>query len=203
MTLLTESFLTEKADTLMSRDYRARIFSKSNLAKSILTESTEAFNAQTSYDIFLSHSYIDKILILGLKAFIEESGFSVYIDWIEDKQLERSLISSKTASVLRTRMNSCKVLFFATSENSTQSKWMPWECGYMDAKTNRVAICPIIKGQNHSFKGQEYLGLYPFVDYAPPKDTSTNIIWINDPNNSNYYSSLRNWIIDGKLNRHD
>lgn len=202
MALLTESVLAQKAEALFQRDRRYATVEKSQLAKAILTESAEAFNALMSYDIFLSHSYIDRIHILGLKAVIEESGHSVYIDWIEDKQLDRNLISEKTAGVLRFRMNSCRALFFATSANSTQSKWMPWECGYMDAKSQKVAICPILRTDQAGFKGQEYLGLYPFVDYANAQGSAKTSLWINDPQDSKVYTSLENWLNNGKLTRH-
>lgn len=29
-------------------------------------------------------------------------------------------------------MRQCKSLFFVTTTNATNSKWMPWECGYFD-----------------------------------------------------------------------
>jgi hypothetical protein len=44
---------------------------------------------------------------------------------------------------------------------------MPWELGYMDAKTkSRVAVAPIVDDAiaNNEYKGQEYLGLYPYLD---------------------------------------
>jgi hypothetical protein len=51
---------------------------------------------------------------------------------------------------------------------------MPWELGYMDAwKNGRAAICPVVKAQSWAFVGQEYLGLYPFVN------TYMNVLWID------------------------
>jgi hypothetical protein len=40
---------------------------------------------------------------------------------------------------------------------------MPWELGYMDAKTGRVSVAPILR-DDEEFEGQEYLGLYPYLD---------------------------------------
>lgn len=34
--------------------------------------------------IFLSHSYLDKVQVLALIDLFHESGFSVYVDWLED-----------------------------------------------------------------------------------------------------------------------
>lgn len=62
-------------------------------------------------------------------------------------------------------MRQSKSLIFYTSENSPDSKWMPWELGFFDGnKPGHVAILPLVKTQGASFSGQEYLGLYPPVE---------------------------------------
>ncbi|MFN1617636.1 TIR domain-containing protein [Vibrio rotiferianus] len=133
--------------------------------RSLATES--ASNRRLDYekfDIFLSHSYMDKDLIFKLKNYLEDNDLSVYVDWIDDHQLERESVNSETAQTLRKRMKQCKSLVFATSSNSTTSKWMPWECGYFDGINGKIAILPISKIDEYSFEGQEYLGLYPYID---------------------------------------
>jgi hypothetical protein len=42
---------------------------------------------------------------------------------------------------------------------------MPWELGYFDALKRHVAIVPIVKTSDASFKGTEFVGLYPTVDF--------------------------------------
>lgn len=123
-------------------------------------------NSNDEFDIFLSHSYQDKEIIPYLKKTLENLGFKVYVDWINDKFLSRENVDKKTAALLQKRMNQSKSLFYATSENSPNSKWMPWELGYFDGKKNKkVAILPINKdnSSNENFEGQEYLGLYFYV----------------------------------------
>lgn len=88
----------------------------------------------------------------------------VYVDWIDDRQLNRENVDAQTADQLRNRMKNCKSLFFATSENSINSKWMPWELGYFDGLKNKFAILPIITSTTSYYEGQEYLGLYDYVD---------------------------------------
>ena len=78
-----------------------------------------------NYDIFLSHSFLDRKLILGLKVKIENLGFSVYVDWVVDKQLDRSSVSRDTAELLRMRMSRSKSLIYVFSDNSPKSLWMP------------------------------------------------------------------------------
>jgi hypothetical protein len=42
---------------------------------------------------------------------------------------------------------------------------MPWELGYFDGfRPGHVAILPLVKATGAGFNGQEYLGLYPYVE---------------------------------------
>ena len=120
---------------------------------------------RNSFDIFLSHSSKDKQLILGVKQLIEDSGYSVYIDWVDDPQLDRANVNAQTADILRTRMKQSKFLVYVDSNNATTSKWMPWELGYFDGyKPNKIGILPIRQKSEGSYIGQEYLDLYPQIE---------------------------------------
>lgn len=120
-------------------------------------------SSDDQFDIFLSHSYQDKEIIPHLKKTLENLGFRVYVDWINDKFFSREDVDKKIAALLQKRMNQSKSLFYATSQNSKNSKWMPWELGYFDGKNGKVAILPVLKTLNDEFKGQEYLGLYDYI----------------------------------------
>jgi len=114
------------------------------------------------FDIFLSHAYRDARVIAGVKRLIEDEGLSVYVDWIEDVQLDRESVTPGTASILRQRMQHCGHLVFASSEASPKSRWMPWELGYFDGlRQGHISIFPLVQQPGDQFKGQEYLGLYP------------------------------------------
>jgi hypothetical protein len=130
----------------------------------------------TNYDVFLSHSYEDAEVIAGIKVLIEKEGLSVYVDWIEDAQADRSKVTPKTADMLRERMNHCRFLLFATSKASPNSKWMPWELGYFDGMRHEgVGILPIVQTSGGSFQGQEYLGLYPPYELINFKDDGRHL----------------------------
>lgn len=144
------------------------------------------------FDIFLSHSYLDKAIIWSLKSEFERIGYSTYVDWIEDYGLDRTNVNKKTAEHIRNRMKNCELLFFATSSNSSSSKWMPWECGYFDGFKNKVAICPITKPGYSTFQGTEYLSLYNTVEYAKVKDSQKDELWIHET--STKYVTARQWI---------
>lgn len=130
--------------------------------------STAGAIAPKVHDIFLSHSYMDQDLIKGIVDYLEGFGFSVYVDWIEDKQLDRTCVTAETAKTLRAKMGLSKSLLYAFTENATTSCWMPWELGYFDGKNGRAAVLPIKKTPSSAdtYKGTEFVGIYPVVKPA-------------------------------------
>ena len=115
------------------------------------------------FDVFLSHSFLDAELVLRLKELLEDTGLTVYVDWIDDNDFDRRRVTPATADRLRLRMEHSRSLIFAVTESSPSSKWMPWELGYFDGhKSGHVAILPLVDA-SPTFLGQEYVGLYPHV----------------------------------------
>jgi hypothetical protein len=154
----------------------------------------ESVDTTKNYDIFLSHSYLDREEIASLKMFIEDFGLSVYVDWIEDADLNRGNVTKRTAQVIKHRMKNCKSLIYAFSENSPNSKWMPWELGYFDGFKERVAVLPITNnGYNDNFLGTEYLSLYPYVTHNQIANTNNETLWIRD--NPQKYITIERWLI--------
>ncbi len=143
-----------------------------------------------SFDIFLSHSYSDREIIPALKKTLEGYGFSVYVDWITDHLLSRNNITKETAAVLQKRMKQSKCLIYATSENSSTSKWMPWELGYFDGiKDKMVGILPVKRQGNNfedDFKGEEYLGLYYYID------KTSSLLFVHETRTK--YVSFGSWL---------
>src|SRR5690554_6574395 len=134
-------------------------------AESILDSVNKSAKATDSFDVFLSHSSKDADLVLGVMALLEDQGLKVYVDWHSDPQANRENVTAETAELLRIRMKQSKSLIYIATENSSGSKWMPWELGYFDAFSNgTVAILPLLDSASDSFKGQEYLGIYPVVN---------------------------------------
>ena len=65
-----------------------------------------------------------------------------------------------------------------------------------------AAILPILNSGSNEYKGLEYLGIYPYIDY----NASTNgkyEFWVNDPKDRNKYTVLREWLETGKLKDHN
>lgn len=146
------------------------------------------------YDIFLSHSYLDKIQVLTLIDLFQEKGFSVYVDWLEDSQLDRSCVNTQTAELLRNRMKQSKCLSYLTTKNSTNSKWCPWELGYFDGlKKSKCCILPVLDYGN-KFNGQEYLGLYPYLEYASYAGIDNNLDFYICDQTRTKFMKLREWL---------
>lgn len=151
------------------------------------------------FDIFLSHSFLDKEEVEGLYIELTNLGYTVYVDWIVDPHLDRNNITKESATLIRNRMKSSKSLLLAISTNASMSKWMPWELGYVDGHTNKCAIIPVSKNPvaPKSFKGTEYLLLYPFIKKLPIAGQITEKLWVIE---SEYnYTIFDNWFLTGKL----
>jgi len=155
-------------------------------ADAVLLEHVRAQAQVDVHDIFMSHAFDDKELVLGTTKTIEDMGYTVYLDWRDDPTLDRKNITAATAAKLRERMKSSKCLFFATTENASSSKWMPWELGYKDGHNTRTAILPFSETVTSAYSGQEYLGIYPYVDQ------SGNELFINRA--PDIYVSFKAWL---------
>ena len=165
---------------LLSKKYLNELAQKKHLNTDHIV-SDKSFNSVEKgdkYDIFLSYSFTDKRFALIIYALLIESGFSVYID-IKDDVLDRNNVNKKTAQRLASEMNRCRSLLYVHTPSSKVSKWCPWELGYMSGKTNfRCAVIPLINDQE-KYQEQEYLKLYPVVDYQTESKTKKFTFWAN------------------------
>jgi hypothetical protein len=193
--------LQSRAETkIQSQLYKAYGFQKS--AEDLIIENNKQILSESKisdserYHIFLSHSSKDARLILGIVEEFKRFGYKVYVDWIEDPQMDRSNVNKHTANKLKSRMNESMCLLYATTENSSSSKWMPWELGFMDGKKDKAAILPVFQSSDyssHTFKGQEYLGIYPYCikgnyKFFPNKEG----LWILD--DADTYVTFDDWL---------
>lgn len=176
--------LTEGIIRAAARDAADRSFG-------VFLESTVRFDASQKYDLFISHSFSDKELVSGLYELFQRAGYKVYIDWIEDQGLNRFLVTSETASTIKTRIKASKGMAYISTNNSSSSKWCPWELGVADGMKDRVCIFPIMYS---SFKGQEYLGLYPYLEYEMNSGTGKYDFWIYNQNDRSKVVNLHSWL---------
>ena len=157
----------------------------------LISESTMHFDDAGNYDLFISHSFRDKELISGLYHLFNKAGYKVYIDWIDDKDLDRSKVTSDTAALIKRRIWASTGTTYVSTSNSTSSKWCPWELGVADGMKGKVCILPVMES---SFKGQEYLGLYPYLEYAKVQGKEKQEFWVYDQVDRSKYVILRDWL---------
>lgn len=171
-------------------------FKESEYAKKMLKQYAESFEHSKTYDIFLSHSYNDARIIKALRDELTEMKYEVYVDWIEDPNLNRERVTNYNALVLRNRMKRCKCLFYATSDSAEKSIWMPWELGFMDSRTGRVAIVPILDSPSSSddYKGREYLGIYHYIE------KSVNALFVHESEKK--WIPFRSWLQGKEPEKH-
>lgn len=149
------------------------------------------FDTNTEYDLFISHSFNDKDFVGGLKSMFRDAGYNVYIDWIDDKELNRKNVTTETAELIKERINGSKGTAYISTTNSTSSKWCPWELGFADGNKGRVCILPVMSS---SFIGQEYLGLYPYIQYSQIKGREKYDFWVYDQADRRKYVILSEWL---------
>lgn len=152
MTFFDESFF---------RNYKTRI-TESQLNSFSATESFSR-RAHTDFDIFLSYNFADRSVVLGIYYYLRSKGYSVYVDFIIDPQLDRSIVTKETAQIIHDRLLHSKSLIYADSPNASLSKWMPWELGIVDGRTRKCAILPVVSFPLQDKRRQEYLSVYPTI----------------------------------------
>jgi hypothetical protein len=182
MALFTRTQLKTRVNIQRQRDYS---FAQKS-ARQVIEESRKSFPPRSSFDIFLSHSTDDTDMVVGMMLILKDLGYSVYVDWVVDSQLDRSNVTKENADQLRKRMDDSKSLLFTSTDNASTSKWMPWETGYFDAKKGKVAIAPIsnLNQPNDRYEGREYLGLYPYVSIGQSLQTYQPILLIHESETS-------------------
>ena len=117
---------------------------------------------KSKFDIFLSYSSKDAAPVLGLYRFLKGNGYSVYLDCF-DRLLNPKVVNRFSETVIRRRLIMSRSLIVATSQNMPSSAWVPWELGFTDGLSNKVAVLYIAPKPGIAFGRQSYFELYPMV----------------------------------------
>ncbi len=150
--------------------------------------------SQNNKNVFLSHSSKDKDYLPHVISFLENYGGFIYID-----KLDQSLPNTtnhETAVKLKERIIGInKFVLFAT-ENSKDSKWMPWELGIADGikKYYDIAILPSAENMyEENWAEQEYLGIYKKIIWGSIKGGHGKD-WIVKDFHKNEATYLKEWL---------
>jgi len=192
--------LRQRAETRVFSEFR-KATGATVTAEELIVKNNQTllFESQRStefeFDIFLSHSSEDAETVLGILEKLEGYGYRVYIDWINDSSLDKRYVNQKNIDILRARMRQSKCLLFATTESYYKSVWMPWELGFMDGEKGLAAILPLFdkpETASDNYKGQEYLGSYPYCVEAQGQTTTKNFLWICETHDT--YIRFDKWL---------
>lgn len=155
-------------------------------------------NDTKRYQIFFSYSYPDKEYAIKLVNLLEKSGFSVYID-LRDPTLSRAKETNRqTIERIAKVMNRCKCLVYMHTYSAKTSKWCPWELGYISGRTNFRCATILLIEDKEEFPRQEYLEIYPYIDYEKSSESDVYTFWVNDLDDKESYVSLMEFIENGK-----
>jgi len=127
---------------------------------------TEA-RAQGLQTVFLCHSHLDELLVTGLITLLEESGWTVYVDWKDAAMPDQP--TRETAARIKRKIVDLDFFLFLATANSMSSRWCPWEIGYADGTKDieRILVVPTTDGgRTH---GSEYLQLYRRIEMSTLK----------------------------------
>ena len=170
---------------LQIQDYKRGISIANENVASVQAKSAaiNAANAQTT--IFLSHSSKDRDLIEPAIAFLRSHGVSVYVDWMDEGMPDT--VSGETAKRIKEKIREQKKFMVMVTENSKDSRWVPWELGFADPVKgmDHIAILPV--SENGSFVQNEYLKIYPKIQMV----NDIWWVWIDDPTS---LTQLTDWL---------
>lgn len=138
--------------------------------------------------VFLSHSHKDAEYVKRAAAFLKSLGVEVYVDWLDDGMPETT--SPQTAKKLKEKISEHQKFILLATENSKDSKWVPWELGFADTKKGmgNIAILPIAESST-SYKGTEFIGIYPIIRRSFSTDD-----WIVRCEDPNIFMELSKWL---------
>ena len=174
------SFISE---TQLS-NYRSRtqMFSADNIVD--LNESY--YRDKSRPMVFLSHTHDEQEILQGVVAFLKEEGVDVYVDWMDSSM--PAYTNAETAHSLKQKIKIADKFILVATPNAINSKWCNWELGLGDAAKYKehIALLPIDKTYE-TFKGAEYLAIYPYIDYEDGSNKYTDGRYIQE----GYYVKYR------------
>lgn len=143
---------------------------------------------------FLSHSSQDGEWLVGAIRVLEGHGATVYVDK-KDPTLP-PYTNKETAAGLKNRIHQSRKFVLLASNNSKDSRWVPWELGIADEHKGlrRIAIFPAVDSKDETaWTSWEYLGLYDRVVWGD-LEGETGKVWMVKDGRENTAVTLSNWL---------
>lgn len=124
----------------------AKSATTSRAPQKVLKEESDQYRSSQTYDVFLSHAFSDAELVLGAKKILENEGFRVYVDWIEDPMSVKEPWDSAWKTNCRTRIKGCHGVIVLVTKNTIQAEGARWEIKC--AIEERIPVMPMYASNN-------------------------------------------------------
>ena len=123
--------------------------------------SNNSVQNKKAYDLFLSHSSCDNIMVKEIVKLANKLNLVCYVDWLSDNDfLKRSMVSEYTKEVLKFRMQQSERLLYLSSENSRKSTWVSFELEYFQDVVQRDVRMILLDGKEElEFKNIKFCDL--------------------------------------------
>lgn len=141
----------------------------------IQAKGTVQYASQADVTLFLSHSHKDKELIEPATAFLRSHGVKVYVDSMDEGMPD--VVSAETARKLKERIKQQQKFLVLVTENSKDSRWVPWELGYADPTKGMDHIASFPVAESDDFAQNEYLRIYPKIQNVQ----GLWWVWLDEP----------------------
>jgi hypothetical protein len=175
----------DRLKSFAASEYTVKAANEGSLARSLLARS----QASKRIGVFLSHSHEDKDLVLPAVRFLQSQGVDIFVDWLD--QAMPTDISGETARILKQKIVEYSKFLMLVTENSKNSKWVPWELGVADGhkSLNSIALLAVDR-RDRQFTGNEYLNLYPKIEWY----NEQWLVWLNQSDGQSIFKYLPNWL---------
>ena len=179
---------------------KERHFEKS-INDSLNDFSRESKSGKTT--VFLSHKHDEREALDSAISFLKDFGVEVYVDWLDDGMPKHT--SGTTAKRIKEKIKENSKFIFLATESAINSKWCNWELGFGDSHRylDDIALFPV-RDDYTSFSGNEYLAIYPHIEYIESNSVTRNIggyfpsgYYVITPPNANgtsFYTKIEEWL---------
>lgn len=173
------------------QEFQSIAYKKANSKGYTTLNESRMFSQSTSKtSIFLSHSHLDKALVVQAKTFFENLGISIYVDWADETMPEKT--NGITAQKIKRQIYKNDKFVLLATNSAITSKWCNWEVGIGDIyklSSRKIALLPLAENSG-VWNGNEYLQIYPIIEKNSLKDNEYYIrypdgtfedllIWLN------------------------
>ena len=158
--------------------------------------SSTAIRSGAGTTVFISHKHDDLDDIQGFISYLKkEYNVVTYIDSM-DKRMPQTTCAETAERIKDVIAASNKFILLATN-NALASKWCNWEVGIADKSkylTHNMAILPMYERGGNRYEGNEYLGIYPYIDEEIDENGNKILVVKYISNNKQEQIPLKDWL---------